>query len=168
MLRVWLALGAGIGCGVIGMRRSAALARRSRELRRWLEALERLSLLLAESASTLPSAFRQAGSAGSAQASLSATAGLLSQAPGLSPSQAFLKAGAGYLDWATAEEKAQLTAMMSDLGHGSLAMRKQAVTHTAEWLALHLRRAEEKQGKDGKLAMTLGWSVGACVALLLL
>lgn len=54
MLRAWLALGAGVCCGLIGMRRAASLGCRARELRRWLEALQRLALLLEESASTLP------------------------------------------------------------------------------------------------------------------
>lgn len=169
MLRAWLALGAGIGCGVVGMRRASALRRRARELRRWLEALQRLSLLLDESASTLPRAFEQAGeSGGTAQACLTATAERLKQAPGLTPSQAFMQAGLKYLDWATGEERAQLTAMLAGVGRGSLAMRRQAVEHTAEWLSLHLGWAEEKHRKDGKLALTLGWAAGACLTLLLI
>ena len=47
-------------------------------------------------------------------------------------------------------------------------MRRQAVDHAAEWIGLHLRKAEEKQRKDGKLALTLGWTAGACLTLLLL
>ena len=73
-----------------------------------------------------------------------------------------------YLGWATEEEKGQLTDMMAGIGRGSLAMRRQAVDHAAEWIGLHLRKAEEKQRKDGKLALTLGWTAGACLTLLLL
>ena len=169
MLRTWLALGAGICCGAIGMRRAALLGRREKELRRWLETLQRLSLLLEESASTLPRAFRQAAlHAGTAGDSLRATAERLEHEPGLTAAQAFARCGMKALDWATAEEKEQLADMMSGLGRGSLSMRRQAVDHAAAWVDLHLRSAEEKRRKDGKLSVTLGWTAGACLLLLLL
>ena len=169
MLRVWVALGAGVCCGWIGMRRAANLGCRVRELRRWLETLQRLGLLLEESASTLPRAFRQAAAGnGTAAESLRATAQGLEQEPGLTAAQAFAQAGENCLNWATEEEKGQLSDMMAGIGHGSLAMRRQAVDHAAAWLELHLRKAEEKQQKDGKLAVTLGWTAGACLTLLLI
>ena len=125
MLRAWLALGAGVCCGLIGMRRAASLGCRARELRRWLEALQRLALLLEESASTLPRAFRQAAmGTGLAAESLRATAERLEQEPGFTAAQAFAQSGMDYLGWATEEEKGQLTDMMAGIGRGSLAMRR--------------------------------------------
>ena len=122
-----------------------------------------------ESASTLPRAFRQAAmGTGLAAESLRATAERLEQEPGFTAAQAFAQSGMDYLGWATEEEKGQLTDMMAGIGRGSLAMRRQAVDHAAEWIGLHLRKAEEKQRKDGKLALTLGWTAGACLTLLLL
>ena len=109
-------------CGLIGMRRAASLGCRARELRRWLEALQRLALLLEESASTLPRAFRQAAmGTGLAAESLRATAERLEQEPGFTAAQAFAQSGMDYLGWATEEEKGQLTDMMAGIGRGSLA-----------------------------------------------
>ena len=73
-LRVGMALIAGVGCGLLGMRRAALGMRREQELRAWLETLQKLQLLLQESAMPLPEVFRKSACTGSPQTVLMAIA----------------------------------------------------------------------------------------------
>lgn len=167
MLRGVLALTAGVGCGLIGLRRASGLVQRERELQAWVDTLHRLSLLLAEQTLTLPQVFEHAGF-GCAAHCLCQTAEKLRQTPACSPQQAFQTVDAHALCWATAEEKERLLRMMAGIGRGGVALRKQAVDQAADWFALALSKAQLKRKQDARLALTLGWTAGACLALMLL
>lgn len=167
MLRGLLALTAGVGCGLIGVRHAAALVRRERELQSWVDTLRRLSLLLAEQTWTLPQAFEQAGY-GSAASCLRHTAEQLRQTPACSPAHAFQSVDASVLRWATAEEQERLLRMMTGIGRGGVALRRQAVEQAADWFALALARAQNQRKQDARLSLTLGWTAGACLTLMLL
>ena len=164
-LRVALAMVAGIGCGALGIRRAALLARRERELAQWVEGLQRLSLLMVESAAPLPQLLVQAAArSGSICQTFAAVA-----KPQLSAAQAYDQFGACFLQpWAQETDQACVHALLEGLGHGSLALRKQAVDQAAQWLAQAQGQAREAQQRNGKLAITLGWTAGACLTLLLL
>lgn len=169
-LRVALAMVAGIGCGALGIRRAALLARRERELAQWVEGLQRLSLLMVESAAPLPQLLVQAAArSGSIRQTFAAVAKAMQSQPQLSAAQAYDQFGACFLQpWAQETDQACVHVLLEGLGHGSLALRKQAVDQAAQWLAQAQGQAHEAQQRNGKLAITLGWTAGACLTLLLL
>lgn len=167
-LRVGMALIAGVGCGLLGMRRAALWVRRERELRAWLEALQKLRLLLKESAMPLPEVFRKSACAGSTQTVLTAIAEHMVQCPRETAAHVFDALQNSGMNWATAEERERISRMFAGVEHGSLALRCQAVAQTEGWLQMALHQAEEKRRRDGRLAVTLGWTAGIGLTLFLL
>ena len=72
-LRVGMALIAGVGCGLLGMRRAALGMRREQELRAWLDSTAEAAAVVAEeSAMPLPEVFRKSACTGSPQTVLMA------------------------------------------------------------------------------------------------
>ena len=167
-LRVGMALIAGVGCGLLGMRRAALGMRREQELRAWLETLQKLRLLLQESAMPLPEVFRKSACTGSPQMVLMAIAEHMVQYPRETAAHAFDTLQNSGMNWMTAEERERISRMFAGVEHGSLALRCQAVAQTEEWLQLALQQAEEKRRRDGRLAVTLGWTAGIGLTLFLL
>lgn len=167
-LRVGMALIAGVGCGLLGMRRAALGMRREQELRAWLETLQKLQLLLQESAMPLPEVFRKSACTGSPQTVLMAIAEHMVQYPRETAAHVFDTLQNGSMNWMTAEERERISRMFAGVEHGSLTLRCQAVAQTEEWLKLALHQAEEKRRRDGRLAVTLGWTAGIGLTLFLL
>ena len=112
---------------------------------------------------------RAAACSGSICQTFAAVAKAMQSQPQLSAAQAYDQFGACFLQpWAQESDQACVHVLLEGLGHGSLALRKQAVDQAAQWLAQAQGQAREAQQRNGKLAITLGWTAGACLTLLLL
>lgn len=64
-------------------------------------------------------------------------------------------------------ERQLLQRMMERLGHGSLEARCLACSQAAEELSLLARQVRERADKDARMWTSLGWTVGTCLALML-
>ena len=163
MTRAVLAVMAGMLCALAGWRHAAALRGSAARLRRWTEVLEHLALILSEGASTLPEAFEQAATGDlPPDELLRALAADLRRQP-LTPLNELYAIRA-----LTGPEGDALKRLMDRLGRGSLEMRCQAVSQTAEELSLLAVRARENADRDATMWRDLGFIGGACLTLMLL
>ena len=163
MIRAALAVMAGLLCALAGLRRAAALQGDAARLRRWACVLEHLALILAEGASALPEAFEQAATAPlPPDELLRALAADLREQP-LIPLPELYAARAQ-----PGPEQDALARLMSRLGRGSLEARCQAVSQSAQELALLAAQARQCADKDAAMWRNLGFIGGACLTLMLL
>ena len=163
MTQAVFAVGAGLLCGLYGLRLSTALRQEARALHRWTELLDRMALLIEEKSLSLPDVFRHAADDDlPPDRLLHDVAESITSDPMLSPGDAFAArcpAAAG---------KDVLLRLFVRLGRGSADSRRQAVRHARDALSLLAEQKSERAGRDAKLYSTLGWTVGACLTILLL
>lgn len=163
MMRLTLALTAGLLCGLAGMRQSAALLGEASRMRRWHELLLQLTLILQERSASLPEALRIAADRSLQPDRIIHT---LAARMHLHP----LEALSDSFDEScpALPEKAVLMRMCVHLGQGTLDSRIHAVQHAVEEISLLAAQANARAEKDVRLWRTLGWLGGACLTLLLL
>lgn len=163
MIRPLLAVMAGLLCGVAGLRQARQLTGGAARLRRLEELLRHLSLLLKESALSLPEALEQAASSASAADDLLRSLALRMRSQPLTPLCELYE-----VLHVSGPEAAALSRLMARLGRGSLESRCQAVDQAAGEIAYLASAAGDKAAKDARMWATLGWTCGACLTLLLL
>lgn len=163
MTRLLPALLAGLLCGVAGMRHAGALRAQAARLHRWDALLQRLQLLLQESAYALPDALAMAADGtGLPDQALQTVARGLRTAP-REPLSAQVRALA-----LPVPERDVLERMAERLSHGSLEARCLAVEQARAELAPLCEEAGQTVRRDARMWASLGWTVGACVTILLL
>ena len=163
MTRAALAVMAGLLCALAGLRRSAALQGDAARLRRWVEVLEHLALILAEGVSTLPETFEQAANAPLPPDELLRALAADLRAQPLTPLPQLYASRAQ-----PGPERDVLARLMDRLGRGSLEARCQAVSQTSQELALLAAQARQSADKDAVMWRNLGLIGGACLTLMLL
>mgnify|MGYP000933293841 CR=1 FL=1 len=134
-LRVGMALIAGVGCGLLGMRRAALGMRREQELRAWLETLQKLQLLLQESAMPLPEVFRKSACTGSPQTVLMAIAEHMVQYPRETAAHAFDTLQNSGMNW---------------MENGNESVECLPAWSTARWLCVVRRWRKQRNGYKGR------------------
>ena len=154
---------AGLLCAIMGLRRASGLQGSAARLHRWVQVLEHLALLLSEGALTLPEAFEQA-----ATAPLPPDELLRALAAGLRAQPLASLASLYAAQDSPCPERDALTRLMARLGRGSLEARCQAVSQTAQELALLAADARQTADKDAVMWRNLGFIGGACLTLMLL
>ena len=160
MSRVLFAIFAGLICGVLGMRQAQRLKDSNLRLHRWEILLQHLCLLLQESSLSLPEAFRQIASENTpADELLRRLADDMQQHPLLPLPQLYQSEG---------PEGPTLSRLMDRLSRGSLDSRVQAVEQAAQEIALLSASTQQRVQQDARMWLTLGWTCGACLTLLLL
>lgn len=158
-----MAVMAGLLCAVAGYRRAGELTASAKRLRRWVEVLRHLALLLSEGVCSLPEALEAVATASEAPDELlRALAGELRRQPLLSLAEAYAARAV------PRPEGDALARLMPRLDRGSLESRRQAVEQAADELALLAASARESADRDAKMWRTLGLAGGACLTLMLL
>lgn len=165
MTRTVPALAAGIICGTAGLRYAAELRRSAAALARWEQLLRHLSLLISQCTMSLPEAFRQAGSENGAPDSLLKALAFDMQQHPTCPLPDLYEARSSTVSSAA---RPILSRMMARISRGSLDERVQAVRQAADEIALVGQNAAGRAVKDAKMWAQLGWTLGACVTLMLL
>ncbi len=190
MMRATVAVLAGFLCAALGMRHGAALRTEETRLRRWVDALQRLAVILRGQAVALPEALHLAAGdsrkedvSGQPETASSRPAGQTSMPLFTSADpEDVLHAIAAHLQahplcpvaevyrgyGATCTEQAALMRLFAALGRGTLESRLLAVTQCTEEMALLAASAKARADRDAKLYQTLGWTGGACLTLILL
>lgn len=159
MIRLLLALMAGMLCGVLGLRQAGRIRQESAALARWQVMLQHLCLLL-QAGLSLPEAFTQCATEDTpCDALLRRLARGLQQEPLSSLPQLYTPQGA---------EGPALSRLMAGLSRGSLESRVLCARQAAEELALLAQSAREKALQDARMWRTLGWACGGCLTLLML
>lgn len=159
MMRPFLALTAGLLCGVLGLRQARRIREESASLSRWETLLRHLALLLQEGLA-LTEAFDQAGAEASAPDQLlRRLAAQLRAQPTASLPQLYAPQG---------KEGVFLPRLLEGLSHGSQESRILCAQQAEKEAALLARSAREKAKQDAHMWATLGWACGACLTLLLL
>lgn len=162
-MQLMLAVMAGVLCGAAGMRHAASMRRDAARLKRWEAILERLLLLLREGAYALPDVLDMAADgAGEPDDALHALACGLRQSPRVSM---LAQMQAQHLP---EPERPVLERMAGQIGRGSLTARCLAVEQAMDELRPLGIAAQEASARDGRMWTSLGWTVGACVTMLLL
>lgn len=160
MTRPLLAIIAGLICGVMGMRQAQQLKETNLRLHRWEILLQHLCLLLQERSLSLPEAFRQiATQANAADETLRRLADDMQQHPLVALPELYQGDG---------PEGPVLSRLMERLSRGSLDSRVQATQQAAQEIALLSASTQQKVQQDARMWVTLGWTCGACLTLLLL
>ena len=160
MMRTVFALIAGLLCAFLGMRQARRLQSENTRLHRWETILQHLCLLLQESALSLPEALRQcACEASPADALLQRLAESMQHDPLTPLNELYQPEGT---------EGPVLSRLMTRLSRGSLESRVQAVQQAAQEINLLAENAREKSSQDARMWRTLGWTLGACLTLMLL
>lgn len=163
MSRAVLSIMAGLLCALAGFRHAAVLKGDAQRLRRWVQLLGHLSLLLQEGTLTIPEALSTAGDTSQPPDLLLQTLACeLQKHPRTPLDEAFAK---HCPSWA---EQPTLTRMFTRLGRGTQASRCLAVEQAAKELQLLADHASARADKDAKLWQTLGLIGGGCLTLLLL
>ena len=163
MTHTVLAVMAGLLCAVAGLRRAASLQSTAARLRRWVDVLEHLALILSEGASTLPEAFERAATDSAAPDDLLRGLARDLRVQPLTP----LPELYARLAQPGPEYDVHLR-LMRRLGRGSLETRCQAVSQATEELRLLAGQARENADKDAAMWRNLGFIGGACLTLMLL
>lgn len=159
MIRFFLAITAGLLCGVLGMRQAHRLRQENGTLSRWAVMLRHLCLLLQEGLS-LPDAFDQAATEDSAADNLlRSLAGQLRAQPLTALSQLYTPRG---------REGPLLSRLLEGLSHGTQESRVLCAQQAAEEAELLAHSLRDKVRQDAHMWSTLGWACGACLTLLLL
>lgn len=159
MIRPFLAVAAGLLCGILGIRQARCIREENATLSRWEALLRHLCLLLREGLS-LPDAFEQAGTElSAADLLLRRLAAQLRAQPLASLPQLYTPQG---------KEGAFLSRLLEGLSHGSQESRILCAQQAEKEAALLAQSAREKAQQDAHMWATLGWACGACLTLLLL
>lgn len=163
MTRAVLAVMAGLLCALAGLRRAAGMRGDATRLRRWVQVLAHLALLLQERTMSLQSALTTAADGADApDRLLHEMARRLQAQPLSSLSDAFLT------QCGDVPEKDMLARMFARLSRGSLDSRVQALEQAKAEIALMQEQSAQKAEKDAKLWQTLGFIGGTCITILLL
>lgn len=159
MIRPFLALAAGLLCGVLGLRQARRIREENANLSRWEALLLHLCLLLQEGLS-LPEAFDQAATEISAPDQLLRNlAAQLRTQPLVPLPQLYTPQG---------RESVFLPRLLEGLSRGSQESRILCTQQAEKEAALLAQSAREKARQDAHMWATLGWACGACLTLLLL
>ncbi len=163
MSRAVLAVMAGLLCALAGMKHAASLQSNAVRLKRWVQLLSHLALLLKEGTLSIPDALCAAAHASSPPDScLREMALRLTNTPLLTLQEAF------NVCCGECAEREMLQRMFSRLSHGTKESRVLAVEQSIEEMHLLAERAAARAEKDVKLWQTLGFIGGACLTILLL
>lgn len=158
-----LAVSAGVITGVLGMRGAKRLRGEAARLRRWTVLLERLRLLLAQSALPLPDVLDEASDSDAApDLLLRELAALMRRNPLASLQECFAAAACH------SAEAPALKPLMAQLDRGTVESRLLAIDHAHGSLAQLAADAQERADRDAALWARLGWTAGACLTILLI
>lgn len=146
-----------------GLRQGASLQQDATRLRRWIEMLRHLALLMEQGLYALPDALEQA-SIGQMlpDQTLRTLAEGLRHTPLIPLSELISQCAI------PEPEQAAIIRMVGRLGRGTLPERTQAVHQAIDELLLLSAQADDRVSRDVKLWRTLGLTGGACLTLLLL
>ena len=162
-MQPFLAVCAGLLCVLYGLRASAHVKVEARRLARWTVLLPRVSLLIAEETRSLPEAMRLAADEPHPpDRLLHAVADAVCTDPLLSLAEAFAR------HCPPCTEHETLMRMHERLGRGSAESRRLAVVQAAAALAQMSANVKDRAARDARLYATLGFTGGACLAILLL
>ena len=163
MMPTVLAIAAGLLCGLYGLRMASQLHAEAERLKRWAELLPHLALLIKEESMSLPQALT-ATADGNAEPDrlLSDIASAVSAAPLLTLADAFES------HVASCREQETLRRVFTRLGKGSAESRAMAVSQAGDELRLMADAAQAQAARDARLWQTLGFTIGACLTILLL
>lgn len=162
-MQPFLAMCAGLLCALYGLRASAHVKEEARRLARWAVLLPRLSLLIAEETLPLPEAMRLAADEPLPPDRL---LHMVADAVCADPLSSLAEAFAQHCP--PCAERETLLRMHERLGRGSAESRRLAVEQAADALAQMSANATERAARDARLYATLGFTGGACLAILLL
>ena len=162
-VRLMLAVSAGVIAGMLGMRGARRLRVEAARLRRWTVLLERLRLVLAQSALPLPDALDEAAD-GKCEPDMlmHELASGMRRNPLASLQDCF--AAAAY----HSAETAVLKPLMAQLDRWTVESRLLAIDHAHGCLLQLAADAQERAGRDAALWARLGWTAGACLTILLI
>ena len=162
-MRAAAAVCAGLLCALWGMRRASALRQDARRLHRWAQLLPHLALIISEQILSLPEALRLcAVEAEEPDRLLHSVAQGLQEDPLTSLEEGLRRRCPPW------SERETLLRLFSRLGHGSAESRIQGVQSACGEIRLMEEAARERAARDAKLWQTLGFTLGACLTLLLL
>lgn len=162
-IRLFTALTAGCLCALAGMRQAFFLRREALRLNRWAVLLDRLSLLLSEAVLPLPDVLESAAD-GSDQPDmlLRAVASNIKTDPLLTIPEAFSH------HCTACAERDILLRMAEQLSRGSAESRSLASSQAGAYIRHLAEEAAKRAARDARLWQTLGWTGGACLALMLM
>ncbi len=164
MSRAVLAVMAGLLCALAGMKHAASLKGDAARLGRWVQALMRLKLLLAEGTMSIPEALCAAADGqGSPDETLRSVAERTVVSPMTTLAESYMQCVNG-----DCPERELLQRMFARLGHGTKESRCLSVEQAAQEMALIARSAADKAEKDAKLWQKLGLIGGISLTILLL
>jgi len=157
------ALTAGCLCVLAGMRQASFLRAESVRLSRWATLLDRLALLLSEAVLPLPDVLESAADGTSQPDRLLCTVACnVRTDPLLSLAEAFAR------HCQPSPERDTLLRMAEQLSRGSAESRSLAASQAGTYIRHLADTASERAAKDARLWQTLGWTGGACLALMLM
>ncbi|MBQ7848097.1 MAG: hypothetical protein IJ343_00025 [Clostridia bacterium] len=163
MTRTFLAVCAGLLCGLAGFRHAGELRGNSARLHAWTDALRRLRLLLTEGALSLPEVLRAAGTElHGPDRLLYDVADRLIADPLLSVPEAFDQA------CPPLAERSALLRLADGISHGSLEARILACEQSEALIGQLASEASANAERNAKLWQTLGWTGGICLTLILI
>lgn len=163
MIRAVLAVMAGLLCGFAGFRHASTLTRDAVRLRRWVQLLSHLTLLLRQGLMPIPQALQSCADGHTdADRLLQSMVYLMQKKPMLSLAEAF-----GHC-CSSGNEQPVLQRMFNHLGHGLQENRCRAVQQATEELRMLADQAASRAEKDVRLWQTLGLIGGLCLTILLL
>lgn len=162
-VKLMLAVSAGVIAGFMGMRSAGRLRSEAARLRRWTALLERLRLIMAQSALPLPDALEEAAD-GSAEPDML----LRELASGLRCNpMCSLKDCYEAVEHRLPEAHA-VSALTSQLDRGTVESRLLAIDHAHDAVAQLASFAQERCDRDAALWVRLGWTAGVCLTILLI
>lgn len=162
-IRLFMALTAGCLCALAGIRQAFFLRSEALRLNRWAVLLDRLSLLLSEAFLPMPDLLESAAD-GSTQPDrlLHAVAGDIKATPLLTIPEAFSR------HCPPCTERDTLLRMAEQLSRGSAESRSLAASQAGAYIRHLSDAANKRAARDARLWQTLGWTGGACLALMLM
>lgn len=163
MMRTAVAIAAGLLCALYGHRAADGLRQDARCLSRWAEVLTHLELLIAQAALPLPQVLMAAADTASLPDEiLRSAADRIEAQPLLTIREAFdaaCPACAG---------REILLRLADRLGRGDASQRSLACRQACDEISRLAESARQRAASDSRLRVTLGWTCGACLTLLLL
>lgn len=163
MIRMVLAVMAGLLCTLAGFRYAGSLRADASRLSRWHRVLERLALLLKERAHALPEALLLAADGHMLPDKLLQAAARAVQQSPLTPLAEAFCAACGQLP-----ERGCIARLCDGLCRGSLESRLLAIEHCLGELSLMQQEAAQRADKDARLWQTLGMIGGVCITIMLI
>lgn len=162
-IRLFTALTAGCLCALAGMRQASFLRREAMRLNRWAVLLDRLSLLLSEAVLPLPDVLESAADDSSQpDMLLRSVAGDVKTNPLLTMSEVFSS------HCTACAERDALLRLAEQLSRGSAESRSLAASQAGAYIRHLAEEATKRAARDARLWQTLGWTGGACLALMLI